>query len=48
MKKSKFPEEQIAFALRQAETDTRVAGVCATTEANLYRELWTSGLMTKA
>jgi transposase-like protein len=28
MKKSKFTEEQIAFALRQAESDTRVAEVC--------------------
>lgn len=27
MKKSKFTEEQIAFALRQAETGTRVAEV---------------------
>jgi len=28
MKRSKFTEEQIAFALRQAETGTRVAEVC--------------------
>jgi len=28
MKKSKFTEEQIAFALRQAETGTRVGEVC--------------------
>jgi putative transposase len=28
MKKSKFTEEQIAFALRQAETGTRVAEIC--------------------
>ena len=28
MKKTKFTEEQIAFALRQAETRTRVAEVC--------------------
>ena len=28
MKKSKFTEEQIAFALRQAETGTRAAEVC--------------------
>jgi putative transposase len=28
MKKSKFTEQQIAFALRQAETGTRVAEVC--------------------
>ncbi len=28
MKKSKFEEEQIAFAPRQAETGTRVAEVC--------------------
>ena len=28
MKKSKFTEEQIAFALRQAETGTKVSEVC--------------------
>jgi putative transposase len=28
MKKSKFTEEQIVFALRQAESGTRVAEVC--------------------
>jgi len=28
MKKSKFTEEQIAFALRQADSGTRVAEVC--------------------
>ena len=28
MRKSKFTEEQIAFALRQAETGTRVEEVC--------------------
>jgi putative transposase len=28
MKKSKFTEEQVAFALRMAETGTRVAEVC--------------------
>ncbi len=28
MKKTKFTEEQIAFALRQAETGTKVAEVC--------------------
>lgn len=28
MKKSKFTDEQIAFALKQAETGTRVAEVC--------------------
>ena len=28
MKKSKFTEEQILFALRQAETGTQVAEVC--------------------
>ena len=28
MKKSKYTEEQIAFALRQAETGTRVAEIC--------------------
>ena len=28
MKKTKFTEQQIAFALRQAETGTRIAEVC--------------------
>ena len=28
MKKSKFTEEQIAFALRQVDTGTKVAEVC--------------------
>jgi putative transposase len=28
MKKSKFTDEQIAFALRQAETGTRVSQIC--------------------
>jgi hypothetical protein len=28
MKKSKFTEQQIAFALRKAESGTRVAEVC--------------------
>ena len=28
MKKTKYTDEQIAFALRQAETGTRVAEVC--------------------
>ena len=28
MKKSKYTEEQIAFALRQAETGTRVEEIC--------------------
>lgn len=30
MKKSKYTEEQIAFALRQAETGTRVEEICRT------------------
>jgi putative transposase len=34
MKKSKFTEEQIAFALRQAESGTRVIEVC--------RKMWIS------
>ena len=40
MKKSKFTEEQIAFALRQAESGTRVAEVCrkmGISEMTFYR-----------
>ena len=40
MKKSKFSEEQIAFALRMAETGTKVAEVCrkmGITEQTYYR-----------
>ena len=40
MKKSMFTEEQIAFALRQAETGTRVAEVCrkmGISEMTFYR-----------
>ena len=46
MKRSKFTEEQISFALRQAETGTRVAEVCrkmGVSEAtfyNLEEEVW--------
>lgn len=39
MKKSKFPEEQIAFTLKQAETGTRVQEVCrkfGISQATLY------------
>jgi len=39
MKKSKWTEQQIAFALRQAETGTRVAEVCrkmGISEATFY------------
>lgn len=39
MKKSKFTEEQIAFALRQAESGTPVADVCrqiGVSEASFY------------
>ena len=39
MKKTKFTEEQIAFALRQAETGTRVVEVCrklGISDATLY------------
>ena len=40
MKTSKFTEEQIAFALRQAETGTRVSEVCrkmGISEMTFYR-----------
>ncbi len=39
MKKSKFSDEQIAFALRQAETGTKVSEVCrkmGISEATFY------------
>mgnify|MGYP003149326186 CR=1 FL=1 len=39
MKKTKYPEQQIAFALKQAETGTRVAEVCrkmGISEATFY------------
>lgn len=39
MKKSRFTEEQIAYALRQAETGTKVAEVCrkmGVAEATFY------------
>lgn len=39
MKRSKFTEEQIAFALRQSETGTQVAEVCrkmGISEATFY------------
>jgi len=39
MKKSRYTEEQIAFALRQAESGTPVADVCrqmGVSEASLY------------
>ncbi len=39
MKKTKFTDEQIAFALRQAETGTRVKEVCrkmGISEATFY------------
>ena len=39
MKRSKFTDEQIAFALKQAETGTRVAEVCrkmGVSEATFY------------
>ena len=37
MKKPKFSEEQIAFALRMAETGTRVAEVCRKLGFQLWR-----------
>ena len=39
MKKSKFSDEQIAFALKQAETGTRVSAICrkfGISEATFY------------
>lgn len=39
MKKSKFSDEQIAFALKQAETGTRVSEICrkfGISEATFY------------
>lgn len=39
MKKARYTEEQIAFALKQAETGTRVEEVCkkmGISEATLY------------
>ncbi len=39
MKKTRYTEEQIAFALKQAETDTRVEEVCrkmGISEATFY------------
>lgn len=40
MKKSRFPEQQIAFALQQAESGTATAEVCrqmGISEATFYR-----------
>lgn len=51
MKQSRFAEEQIAYALRQAESGTAVAHVCrqlAVSEATFYvwkqrfAQLWTN------
>ncbi len=39
MKKSKFTEEQIAYALRQAESGTVVADVCRSDDPRVrYRQ----------
>ena len=42
MKESRFTEEQIAFALRQVETGTKVSEVCrkmGVAEATLLRKI---------
>ena len=51
MKKTKYTEEQIAFALRQAETGTSVAdvcrkmGICEATFFNWKKKIrWPGGL----
>ena len=46
MKKSKFTEQQIAFALQRAESGTNVGEVCrkmGISEATFFR--WKGGLM---
>ncbi len=49
MKKTRYTEEQIAFALKQAETGTRVEEVCrkmGISEATFYtteEEVWGNG-----
>jgi transposase-like protein len=46
MKKSKFTEQQIAFALQQAESGTQVGEVCrkmGISEATFYR--WVAGFI---
>lgn len=46
MKKTRYTEEQIAFALKQAETGTRVEEVCrkmGISEAKLEEEIWRHG-----
>lgn len=47
MKSSKFSEEQIAYALRQAESGTAVADVCrqiGVSEATFY--VWNASMST--
>lgn len=49
MKKTRYTEEQIAFALKQAETGTRVEEVCRkmgiseATFYNLKKKIWRDG-----
>jgi putative transposase len=40
MKRSKFTEEQIAFALRQAESGTAVTEVCRKMDASNLNACW--------
>ena len=43
MKKTRYTEEQIAFALKQAETGTRVEEVCRKMGISEEEEIWRHG-----